>query len=302
MKRLSTRGRRWLNIGLWALAGVAAFAIWWLALRRDIMPERELVRVMADMYVVDALVQDHSLHGSRDRFLEEAYHSVLEHYGVTKADYDTALAWYSRRPSEYDRLYGKLIDLLSEREASAQQAADRVDSAQAVVKAANDSLLQTLAQWPALVRLPLADKADTLRRSLHPSAENFTSLQIDVPLDSLRGGKLRASLRYDVESFLEGCRPLARLTLTLRPDSSAEEQERVDSVRLECGRRITGRDIDLVFELPDTCPATHAKLAIEHPKLRKLTLALRNLKLTYRPYEIADTAEQTYGLHALLGY
>lgn len=244
MKRLSKRASRRLTWALSLTAAAIAFGVWWLFLRRDVVPERTLAHALADMYVVDAFMQDHSVNSSADRTIEEAYHTVLAHYGMTKQDYDTALAWYSRRPELYSHLYERAIDIIAEREALAQAAADRTDSASAAIKALNDSLTQKLFDWPDKWTVPGADKKDTLRRWLKPTPDKCTRVERTLPLDSLSGGRLSFRFRYDVNTFRPGCRPLAQLRVT------CGDSVLVDSARLDANRRLMGRDVKLQLQLP----------------------------------------------------
>ena len=288
-------------IALCALALVAggAYAIF-TALRPTVPNERKMARALADIYTADAVLQEYMPHGAKDKTIEETYHSIFEHYGLTKASYDSAVAYYSRRPKKMSSVYERAVAILSEREAKVKAVADRADSTARAVEAQNDSLTSQLLGSRALtISLPLADKNDTLRKFLKPTPRKYKRVEMSFDLDSLTGGHIDVRQRYTVTKSVETS-PAAYVRIVV---SYADSTETRDSVRLDAHRRVTQREAELVATLKDSVAAIKADVTFfEAQDLKDMAVLLREMRVYYKPYDVVDTTDYDNLLPSLFAY
>lgn len=294
--------RRWSRGAVAALVAmhVAFLALTYFFLRPDVPSPKQMSRVVADLYTADAVLQERTQRGPADKTIERTYNTILRHHGLTKAQYDSAVAYYSKTPGEMSAIYERAIAILSEREARVKMVADKADSASRAVTAANDSLtVQLAASRPFVLSLPLADKADSLGEYLRPSRKRYDRVQVDVDLDSLCGGHIDLRHRYTVSKAVASS-PRAYALIVV---SYADSTETRDSLSLDATRRVTQRDAELSARLRDSVPAVRAQVTLFGAKdLRDMTMALRDIRLTYKPYDVVDTTDYDSMLPSLFAY
>ncbi len=83
-----------------------------------VLSSRQMRLVMADLHKTDALLQVSGLqHGHNDA--EDIYYAlVLEKHGITQAEFDSSLVWYTAHPQLFDKIYPRVMtQLAKEREA-----------------------------------------------------------------------------------------------------------------------------------------------------------------------------------------
>lgn len=286
-------------IALCALVLVAggACAVY-LALKPNVPSERKMARIMADIYMADAVLQEHTTRGPKDKTIENTYHTILTHYEITKTQYDSAVAWYSRHPQKMSSVYERAIAILSQREEIVKSVAAHADSVTKAIDAINDSLTTTF-QLPKTVILPLVDKNDTIKKFLKPNAKKYDRLTFDVDLDSLVGGHLDLRQRYTVTKSIEPTpKAYARIIITY-----ADTTETSDSVRLEAFKRVTQRVSELSAKLKDSIPAVKAQISLFDAKgLKDMSVTMREIKVSYKPYDVVDTTNYDNLLPSLFAY
>lgn len=294
--------RRWSRGAVAALVAmhVAFLALPYLFFRSDVPDPRRMSRIVADLYTADAVLQERTMRGAADKTIEQTYNTILRHHGLTKPQYDSAVAYYSQKPGEMSAIYERAIAILSEREARVKAVADKADSAARAVTAANDSLtVQLAASRPFAIVLPLADKADTLGDYLRPSRRRYDRVQMDIDLDSLRGGRLDLRQRYTVSKAVASSpRAYARIVVAY-----ADSTETRDSLPLDATRRVAQRDAELSVSLRDSVPAVRAQVTLFEAKdLREMSMALRDIRVFYKPYDVVDTTDYDSLLPPLFAY
>ena len=84
-----------------------------------ILSEQKMVELLVDTHLADAMlyVDNSRSDEKRDKALFY-YPSVLEKYGITKAQMDSSVAWYMRNPDAYARIYEQVIKDLEKRKAA----------------------------------------------------------------------------------------------------------------------------------------------------------------------------------------
>ncbi|MDE6095448.1 MAG: DUF4296 domain-containing protein [Muribaculaceae bacterium] len=75
---------------------------------KEVLSEKKMVRLMADMELAEAYVNMNGQPSSRENYRLEIGRSVLAAHGVTQEQLDTTLAWYGRNLDDYTELYAKV--------------------------------------------------------------------------------------------------------------------------------------------------------------------------------------------------
>lgn len=88
------------------------------------IPEKELVSILTDIYISDGLLtlpKIHDMYSSLDSVT--AYIQVIEKHGYSKATWDKTLKYYFiRKPKTLINIYDKVLGILSERESLEEKA------------------------------------------------------------------------------------------------------------------------------------------------------------------------------------
>ena len=65
--------------------------------------------MLYDLHRMDALLQIGGLQYEREEIKNMYYASVLAEHGVTQAQFDSSLVWYTAHPQLFDKIYPKVI-------------------------------------------------------------------------------------------------------------------------------------------------------------------------------------------------
>lgn len=287
--------------------------------------EKRMARIMADIYTADAILQECTSKGQKDKTIEQTYHTVLSHYGLTKAEYDSAVAWYSAEPKRFASVYERVVAILTTREAMMKEVAERVDSIEKRIEEINDSLTTDLLGCRLTLSLPLNEKDDSLKTYLQPSAKKYTSAEQTFNFDTLTvsGGHLDVSYKYTISNpgDKDKAKPKANgkpktggkaspPTVHKYPDgylrvivSYADTVETRDSLIISVSRRISQREAKLTVNLRDSVQAKSARVVFfENTDLKLMEMALRDIHVTYKPYDVVDTTNYDSVIPSLFAY
>ncbi len=89
---------------------------------KGILHSWEMRKVLIDLHKADALLQIHGLSQASPEDKALYYAQVLEKNGVTQAQFDSSLVWYTAHPQLFDKIYPKVLaDLQAEEEAFVAQ-------------------------------------------------------------------------------------------------------------------------------------------------------------------------------------
>lgn len=84
---------------------------------KGILTSREMRHLLVDLHKTDALLQT-KCSGCSNETRAIYYAQVLADHGVTQAQFDSCLAWYTAHPQLFDKIYPKVIaELEKERDA-----------------------------------------------------------------------------------------------------------------------------------------------------------------------------------------
>ena len=103
--------------------------------------------VLIDLHKTDALLQVSGLSHGHNEAEDLYYAMVLEQHGITQAQFDSSLVWYTAHPQLFDKIYPKVLAQLSqEREAFTALHADELAPVRDEQKALTPALTPEQAQ------------------------------------------------------------------------------------------------------------------------------------------------------------
>lgn len=78
---------------------------------KDVLSSRQMVAVLTDLHRMDGMLQ---VKGHNYRDVDEAayYDAVLAKHGVTQAQFDSSLVWYTHHPQRFNKLYPRVMKRL----------------------------------------------------------------------------------------------------------------------------------------------------------------------------------------------
>lgn len=84
----------------------------------NLIQKNQMVDLITELHLAEAKVQNMGYRSSDSSFLvyEKLQLEVLQKHKVSKADYDSSYAFYSRNLKEFDEIYAKVVDSLSLKE------------------------------------------------------------------------------------------------------------------------------------------------------------------------------------------
>ena len=84
----------------------------------EVLSENRMVEFLIDLHLLDGVMQAEPNLIPQDR-MDKAlpvYPSLLEKYGITRAQADSSLNWYANRPKQFARMYQRIVNELSKKE------------------------------------------------------------------------------------------------------------------------------------------------------------------------------------------
>ena len=81
---------------------------------RGVLSNREMRNVLYDLHRADGAIQVAGYNYSHDQEVAAYYKNVLDKHGITQAQFDTSLVWYTDNPQIFNKIYPKVIERLEE--------------------------------------------------------------------------------------------------------------------------------------------------------------------------------------------
>jgi hypothetical protein len=78
--------------------------------KKYIIPENKLVDVLVDLHLADGMTEYINVAGFADYTLDSAslYTAIFNKHGVTRAEFDSTLSYYSTRTGRFQKIYEKV--------------------------------------------------------------------------------------------------------------------------------------------------------------------------------------------------
>ncbi|MCQ2311219.1 MAG: DUF4296 domain-containing protein [Paludibacteraceae bacterium] len=81
---------------------------------RGVLSPKQMEDLFVDLHTADGILQEAGYNYGHDEALRGYYEAVLEEHGVTQAQFDSSLVWYTANPTIFDKIYPKVINRLQE--------------------------------------------------------------------------------------------------------------------------------------------------------------------------------------------
>lgn len=81
---------------------------------RNVLSSREMRAVLHDLHRADAVLQVAGYNYGNDEALAKYYQTVLDKHGVTQAQFDSSLVWYTDHPQRFDKIYPRVVASLEQ--------------------------------------------------------------------------------------------------------------------------------------------------------------------------------------------
>lgn len=79
---------------------------------RGVLSNREMRDVLYDLHRADGAIQVAGYNYSHDQELSGYYKNVLDKHGITQAEFDSSLVWFTDNPQIFNKIYPKVIEML----------------------------------------------------------------------------------------------------------------------------------------------------------------------------------------------
>lgn len=80
---------------------------------KGVLNQNDMINILADLHQLDGSMSAKGLPYNQFDQKNEYYISVLTKYDITQAEFDSSLVWYSKNPKNFDKIYDKVIDRLT---------------------------------------------------------------------------------------------------------------------------------------------------------------------------------------------
>ena len=111
---------------------------------RNVLSNREMRDVLYDLHRADGAIQVAGYNYSHDQEVAGYYNAILEKHGITQAQFDSSLVWFTDNPQIFNKIYPRVIARLeADYEAEKEiRAADRqkLQAAKRVEKGLGDEV------------------------------------------------------------------------------------------------------------------------------------------------------------------
>ena len=79
---------------------------------RGVLSNREMRNVLYDLHRVDGALQVAGYNYAHDQEVAGYYKNVLDEYGITQAQFDSSLVWFTDNPQIFNKIYPKVLERL----------------------------------------------------------------------------------------------------------------------------------------------------------------------------------------------
>ena len=81
---------------------------------KNVLPKSKMTEVLYDLHKTDGVVFVKGCNYNHDEELKKYYESTLLKHGVTQAQFDSSLVWYTDNPKRFNKIYPKVVKRLQD--------------------------------------------------------------------------------------------------------------------------------------------------------------------------------------------
>jgi hypothetical protein len=109
---------KWLKNNFWRktfiLIGILILLAACNSRPKGVLSQHDMINVLTDLHKLDGSMNAKGLPYNQFDLKNEYYISVLQKYGITQAEFDSSLVWYSKNPKNFDKIYDKVLEQLTD--------------------------------------------------------------------------------------------------------------------------------------------------------------------------------------------
>lgn len=79
-----------------------------------VMSKSEMIDFLTDLHKLDGTLSTKGIGSAQDRENIYYYNALLKKHGVTQANFDSSLVWYSKNPKNFGKIYSQVIENLTD--------------------------------------------------------------------------------------------------------------------------------------------------------------------------------------------
>jgi len=84
---------------------------------KDLIDEEELVNVLVDIHIADAVVSIKGYRVIQDSLtISLFYDDIMKKHNISRKQFDETIKYYSENVSKYDRIYEQILEILSKKQ------------------------------------------------------------------------------------------------------------------------------------------------------------------------------------------
>lgn len=91
---------------------------------RNVLSPKQMEDVFVDLHMAEGMIEISGLNYGQDERLKGYFQSVLDKHGITQAQFDSSLVWYTSNPVIFEKIYPNVVERL-EKQAEAAKAAEQ---------------------------------------------------------------------------------------------------------------------------------------------------------------------------------
>ncbi len=76
---------------------------------KGVLNQEDMTNILTDMHKLDGAMVESGIMFSNDSTKIKYYNFVFSKYNITKADFDSSLVWYTKKPQEFSKIYNKVL-------------------------------------------------------------------------------------------------------------------------------------------------------------------------------------------------
>ena len=91
----------------------------------EVLSNKEMRAVLYDLHRMDGALQTVGYNYGHDEEMAAYYKSVLDRHGVTQAQFDSSLVWFTDNPQIFNKIYPQVMERLDADFENAKQAREK---------------------------------------------------------------------------------------------------------------------------------------------------------------------------------
>lgn len=101
---------------------------------RNVLSPKQMEDVFVDLHTAEGMIEISGLNYGHDEYLKGYFQSVLDKHGITQAQFDSSLVWYTSNPVIFEKIYPKVVERLEKQAEDAKNAEQAAKEAEQAAK------------------------------------------------------------------------------------------------------------------------------------------------------------------------